>query len=363
MTKTDSANPLSGDVLLVFIPGPERTEWVRRVKEEHPGLEIRWADAFDEHGNFRTAEDLPSSTWEGLTMISTYLPPPAHLMPKVRYVQLPSAGADKWPGHPTYEDKNVVFCTANGIHAPQIANWVMSAWLSHEHHLMHYAAQMKTGTWDKPNHLDVNDSPGMRMGILGYGAIGRQCARLATAMGMEVYAYTRNPRPTAESRRDDSYVVPGTGDPAGSLPARWFHGADRASVDAFLGQDLDVLVVSLPLTAETRHLLGPAQFAILGRHRRTFVANLARGGHVDQAALVAALEAGQVRGAALDVADPEPLPPDHPLWRAPNLLITPHVSWKSRRCFDRLLDILELNLRNMAAGKPLINLVNRQLHY
>lgn len=202
-----------------------------------------------------------------------------------------------------------------------------------------------------------------RRGILGYGAIGRQCARLASALGMEVYAYTRSERSTPASRKDDSYCVPGTGDPDGLLPAKWFHGTSRAAVNEFLGQGLDLLVISLPLTAETRHIIAAPQLEILGAARKPFVANVARGGHVDQEALVRALETGLLRGAALDVTDPEPLPSDHPLWRAPNLLITPHVSWKTDFLWDRLLEILELNLEKLAAGRPLVNVVNRKLHY
>lgn len=179
---------------------------------------------------------------------------------------------------------------------------------------------------------------------------------------MEVYAYTRGERATPASRKDDSYCVPGTGDPDGVLPTKWFHGTTRADVNNFLAQGLDLLVVSLPLTAETRHILSHEQFEILEK-KKTFVANIARGGHIDQDALIKALETGLIRGAALDVTDPEPLPADHPLWRAPNVFITPHVSWMTDTLWNRLLDVLELNLEKLATGQPLINVVNRKLHY
>ena len=194
------------------------------------------------------------------------------------------------------------------------------------------------------------------------GRIGRQCARLAKALAMEVYAFTRSEKATPESRHDDSYCVPGTGDREGLLPSRWFHGPSKEAINHFLGQDLDILVISLPLTTESKGLLSYEQFDILSR-KRTFVSNVARGGHIDQDALIDALQSGKIRGAALDVTDPEPLPNDHPLWLAPNLLITPHVSWKTGAYWDRLLDILELNLGKLEAGEPLINAVNRDLHY
>ncbi|KAI1491564.1 D-isomer specific 2-hydroxyacid dehydrogenase [Biscogniauxia mediterranea] len=364
MSEADKSGPLSKDILLVFLPRDPQTEWIERIKSQHPGLEVRWFNLQKEDRTFVKAEEVPSHVWDGVTLLTAFMyPPPAGLLSNVRFIQLISAGADRWPGHPTYQDEKVVFCTANGAHAPQIAEWVIGTWLSHQHHFLKYVSFMSSGTWPNIFEDTVEDSPGLRMGILGYGAIGRQCARLATALGMEVYAYTRSERPTTESRRDDSYCVPGTGDPHGLLPAKWFHGADRESVNQFLGQDLDILVISVPLTAETKHIISDEQFEILGRRKKTFVSNIARGGHINQEALLRALQTGQIRGAALDVTDPEPLPKDHPLWKAPNLLITPHVSWKSNTFFSRLLSILETNLGNLAAGRPLINVVNRKLHY
>ncbi|KAI0161811.1 hypothetical protein GGR52DRAFT_576110 [Hypoxylon sp. FL1284] len=355
------AGSLSNDILLLFLPFPERPEWTERLSKRHD-LRIRWVNTIKGDGSFADTTDLGPEIWADVTLLCSFIPPPVELTPKVRFVHLPSAGADRWPGHPMYEDKNIPFCTTNGIHAPQIAEWVIGAWLSHQHHFPKYQEHMKTGFWEGPFKTDFQDSTSLRIGILGYGAIGRQCARLASALGMEVYAFTRTERATSESRRDDSYCVPGTGDPDGALPARWFHGSTPEAVDTFLGSGLDLVVLSLPLTAQTRRVLGAPQLALLGR-RRAFVANVGRGGLVDQEALADSLERGEIRGAALDVTDPEPLPPDSPLWRARNLLITPHVSWRADRLADRLLDVFEVNLGRLAKGRPLINVVNRELHY
>ncbi|KAI0841432.1 D-isomer specific 2-hydroxyacid dehydrogenase [Hypoxylon sp. FL0890] len=358
----EEVGPLSNDVLLVYLPLPEKPECAERLTKKFKGLQVRWVSAAKPGHALVDPEELRPDIWDGVTLLSTYMPPPAEIIPKVRFVQLPSAGVDRWPGHPKYEDEKVVFCTSNGVHAPQIAEWVIGTWLSHQHKFPHYTENMKTGLWESPFGADIQDSTRRRVGILGYGAIGRQTARLASALGMEVYAYTRTKRSTPASRVDDSYCVPGTGDPDGLLPAKWFHGPAREDVNNFLAQDLDLLVISLPLTSETRHIISAKQFEILGK-KKTFIANVARGGHIDQDALLKALETGQIRGAALDVTNPEPLPSDHPLWKAPNLLITPHVSWKTDVLWERLLDVLELNLEKLATGQPLINVVNRQLHY
>lgn len=195
-------------------------------------------------------------------------------------------------------------------------------------------------------------------GILGYGSIGRQIARVAAALGTEVYAFTARERPTSASRRDDGYSTHGLGDPEGTIPAKWFYGTTKEAVNEFLSQDLDILVISMPLTKSSYRLIGPEQFAILSK-RRTFVSNIARGPIVDTDALIEALEKGQIKGAALDVTDPEPLPEGHPLWKAPNLLITPHVSWHSSTHWDRVFDVLAENLENLASHKPLVNRLDR----
>ncbi|KAI1444231.1 hypothetical protein F5Y02DRAFT_183714 [Annulohypoxylon stygium] len=353
---------LSNDVLLIFAPYPDSTGFVERLTKRFKGLQVRWVKSTASPLNPPKAEDLDASEWDGATLLATFMPPPPEFLSKIRFVQLTTAGLDRWIAHPTYQEKNITFATSNGVHATQIAEWVIGAWLMHQHAFLNYAANMKTGTWQSPFTAKVQDSTGMRIGILGYGAIGRQTARLAKTLGMEVYAYTRAERVTPESRKDDSYCVPGTGDPDGLLPAKWFHGAAKEDVNKFLAQDLDLLVISVPLTSETRHILSHEQFEILSKNK-TFVANIARGGHINQEALIKALETEQIRGAALDVTDPEPLTSDHPLWKAPNLIITPHISWKTDALFGRLLDLMELNLEKLATGQPLINVVNRQLHY
>lgn len=115
-----------------------------------------------------------------------------------------------------------------------------------------------------------------------------------------------------------------------------------------------MLVISLPLTNSSRKLIGEEQFRILGK-KKAFVVNIARGPIVDQDALIEALEDGVIRGAALDVTDPEPLPADHPLWDAKNCAITPHISWLSTHQVGRARDILADNLVRLFKGETLIN--------
>ena len=178
---------------------------------------------------------------------------------------------------------------------------------------------------------------------------------------MDVVAFTARERPTDESRRDVSYCVPGTGDPEGAIPSAWFHGTTSAAVDDFLSRDLDVLFMALPLTSSTANIISEEQLDILSK-KRTFIINVGRGKHIDTTALIKALESGKIGGAALDVTDPEPLPADHPLWHAPNVFITPHVSWQTQRYFTRVMDIVEQNLERLCKGEKLLNVIDKTLY-
>lgn len=181
---------------------------------------------------------------------------------------------------------------------------------------------------------------------------------------MRVHAYTLHAKDTPESRRDRSYTPPGTGDPTGLLPSRWFSGGSKTDRHTFLSSGLDLLVIALPLTEETKHSIGKAEFEVLAEEEgRTFVSNIARGPIIVTDDLIQALDTGKLKGAALDVTDPEPLPDWHPLWKAKNLIVTPHVSGGSTRYFERVLRILELNLSLLAEGKELTNKVNRKDGY
>lgn len=179
---------------------------------------------------------------------------------------------------------------------------------------------------------------------------------------MDVIAYTLHERESPAKVGDDGYIVPGTGDPKGEFPSKWFHGPTKKDLNTFLRQDLDILVICLPLTALTNNMIAKEQFEILSQ-RKTFVSNVGRGSQINTKDLIEALENGMIRGAALDVTDPEPLPKNHPLWKAPNVIITPHVSWQTKQYSKRVLAILDFNLKRLSNGKPQVNMVDRVLGY
>ncbi|KAI0128677.1 D-isomer specific 2-hydroxyacid dehydrogenase [Xylariales sp. AK1849] len=350
---------LKGHQLLIISPIAPPPEWVDKVKKKYSDLDVVHY-AKNPWGLDRSATT--DIDWKNVTVLLTGpLVPTIEEAPKLEVVQLQSAGANYLLDHPTFKDTDVAFCTANGVHGPQIAEWVIATYLASQHYLPKYLEQMKDGNWERVT-TGVDDAVSGRVGILGYGSIGRQVAKVAKALGMDVIAYTNGRRPTPESRRDTGYIVPGTGDPEGTFPSKWLSGAD-GQFDEFLSSGLDLLVVAVPLTPSTKDLISESQFKILSE-KKTFLSNIARGPIVNTDALIKALDDGLIRGAALDVTDPEPLPKGHPLWHKPNTIITPHVSGNSNDYNKRVLDILELNLQKLSEGKKeFVNKVNKKEGY
>ncbi len=111
-------SPLAEDILLVFLPVPEDTAFTAALEARYPGLRVRWEPHTDSvTGQTRAVQDLPPSAWDGVSLLMSVMPPPAQLMARVRFVQMPSAGADRWLSHEKFHDEGVVFCSANGSHA------------------------------------------------------------------------------------------------------------------------------------------------------------------------------------------------------------------------------------------------------
>jgi phosphoglycerate dehydrogenase-like enzyme len=186
--------------------------------------------------------------------------------------------------------------------------------------------------WDQPQHL--TELNGKVLLIVGYGSIGREVAKRAKVFDMRVWGVTRS----------------GKGEQA---------HAERIFVAGQLREalpDADYILICAPETAETKHLIGAAEIAKMKRGARLI--NVARGSLLDETALVQALENGALGGAALDVAQTEPLPAESPLWKAPNLFITPHTSGVSDRLWDRQTAILIDLLERWFAGQELFNCVD-----
>lgn len=241
-------------------------------------------------------------------------------LPALRLVQSLSAGVDALlPALPA----GVTLCSARGARDGAVAEWALAAILAHAKRLLPALEQQRERRWER---LEAGDVAGARVVIAGHGSIGEALARMLEALGAEVIAVARRARPGV-------------------------HAID--ALDGLLPR-ADVLVALLPLTPQTRGLLDRRRLALLPDG--ALVVNAGRGPTLDTTALLAELERGRLR-AALDVVAPEPLPPDHPLWNAPGLLLTPHVAGSTPGATVAAWRLAGRQLTRFAQDEPLRNVV------
>ena len=251
-------------------------------------------------------------------------------LPDLKMVAIAATGSD---------NVDLAACRERGIVVSNIRNYstvsvpehCFALLLALRRNLRAYIADVEAGQWERSTRFCLLDHPigdlaGSRLGIVGYGALGKQVAHLARAFGMEVCATSRSPI-------GDSGVI-------------------QLELDELL-RTSSVVSLHLPLTEQTRHLIGARELGLM--RRDALLINTARGGLVDEAALAEALQAGQIAGAGFDVLSKEPPLPDNPLLRLrlPNFILTPHVAWASGGAMQRLADMLVDNIEAWESGRPL----------
>jgi phosphoglycerate dehydrogenase-like enzyme len=246
-------------------------------------------------------------------------------------------------------ERPVRVTNARGLFDTAIGEWNLTMMVNLTRDLRRMLHNQDRAVWDRDGRFQ-QEIRGRVVGLWGYGGIGRETARLAKALGMAVHALSRS----GGGPRTGCYALPGTGDPEGVLPERFF----RAEEEAEFLAGLDFLILALPHTRRTTGLVGAAQLRALPP--TAFLLNPARGPIVEESALLTALREGWIAGAALDTHFAYPLPPEHPLWRMPNVILTPHVAGadKSRDFPARMGDLFVQNLERLLAGRPLLNLVS-----
>lgn len=280
-------------------------------------------------------------------MFCTQPPPNLAAFPNVRWVQIDTSGYSQLFPFRLVE-KGIVATNARGIFDVPIAEWNVAMMINLVRDLRTLIRHQEARVWERSGQF-TGEIRGRTAGIWGYGGIGRETARLARAMGMNVHALTRS----GVKSRADSTCIAGTGDPDGSLPHRYFAEVEK---EEFLA-GLDFLILTLPLTAKTDGIVGERELRTLPRG--AFVLNPARGTLIQEAALLAVLRDGHLGGAAIDTHYHYPLPPAHPLWAFPHVILTPHIAGTSFSTHYRsgLLRIFRENVRRFTAGEPLLNVI------
>ncbi|KAM0751107.1 hypothetical protein T439DRAFT_380116 [Meredithblackwellia eburnea MCA 4105] len=287
--------------------------------------------------------------------------------PNLKFLHLVGAGAFQVTSTDWYksipDDNGLVVANSTGIHVPSISEHVLMSVMALNHKLLEIDRRNKEEKrWLNPNELGGNfiqELRGQTFGILGYGHLGRETARLAKAFGCNIIACTREGQP----KKIGGFILPNTGDVDGKLPSEWFKTTDRDSLKEFLGK-CDVLVNCLPDSKETKRFIGKEELGWIGR--ATIVVNIGRGETMDQEAFVESLRnyvedpsgesnVHRIRGAVIDVTDPEPLPNEHPLFTLPNVVLTPHVSWASKVNFERSMELFLINKSRLESGEGALN--------
>lgn len=257
--------------------------------------------------------------------------------PRLRWVHSASAGVDRITTA-ALRDRRLTVTNARGVFSRPIAEYVVMMSLAVSRRLPALLELQRERTWQPLRGRELGE---LTIGIIGFGSIGLEVARLLEPFGCRILATRRNPERGSGSARNVR-VLP-------------LDGLDEVL------RESDVVVVAAPLTDDTAGLIGAEELA---RMRETaWLINIARGRLIDERALRQALENGWIGGAVLDVFAEEPLSPDSPLYRTPNLVITPHTSWASDRVIERSVDLFIDNLERHRAGEPLRNVVDLEAGY
>jgi phosphoglycerate dehydrogenase-like enzyme len=273
--------------------------------------------------------------------------PPANFaaMRRLRWIQIASAGYSQLFGLNLVE-RGIRATNARGCFDVPIAEWNIAMMVNLARDLRRMIRNQDAQVWDRDARFQ-SEIRGLTVGLWGYGGIGRETARLLRAMGMRIHVLSRS----GVGKVENVYSVPGTGDPDGTLPHRVFLKGQELE---FLS-GLNFLILAMPLTPDSEGIVGERELRALPSS--AFLLNPSRGPLIQEAALLQALREGWIAGAAIDTHYQYPLPPEHPLWRFPNVILTPHISGSglSPHFLDRCWDIFSQNVRRLLAGQPLLN--------
>ncbi len=316
-----------------------------RVKVKSAGPLFRIEHEVKEQGSKATPEqaaalkELENMMREAEVMLTLRLPQNlAQRSPKLKWVQFLSAGIESVREAKDLRD-NVLVTNASGCNGIPVVEHALGFMLMLAKQSTRSLANQSAKKWERFCPAEL---AGKTVGVVGLGNIGKEVTRIAKALRMRVVATRRSSikRESGVEGVDEMY-------PATQLPV--------------LFSESDFVVVSVPVTPETTKLIGEAELRAM--KPSAFFINISRGQVVDQTILIKALEEGWIAGAAIDVTDPEPLPPDSKLWDAPNIIITAHIAGDTFGTGGRAAELFCDNLRRYLEGKPLVNLVDRARGY
>jgi len=314
------------------------------LREQFPGVNFNHIPA-------RRPEDIPGDLLQRIHVLYTdrVLPAPDQV-PALRWLQFNSAGIDYAVDAPLLRKPDLSVTSMSGAISPQTAEYLLGAMISLGHHFNELARLQAKSEWPDKKHEQLRPAElrNSTVAIIGYGSIGRELARVLQPFNCQILAVKND----AMNPADGGYTLEGLGDPDGVLFTRLYPFQALKSVLKLA----DFVAITLPLTPQTRGMFNAEALSAI--KPGAYLINIGRGGVVDEPALAAALQDHRLSGAMLDVFSEEPLPAASPLWKAPNLVITPHVAGLSAQYEQRAIDLFSANLVRFLKGERLYNLFN-----
>jgi phosphoglycerate dehydrogenase-like enzyme len=333
--------------VLITLPLPENL--VTRLSEVSPRFHFTVQKA-------SKPEEIDPEVWTHTEVLYTArVIPIAEAVPNLRWIQFHWAGVDHIIDEPILRKPGLVATTLSGAAASQVAEYIVMMLLALGRRMPELVAYQKRAEWprDRWERFTPVELRGSTVGLVGYGSIARQTARLLTNFGATVLAAKRD----VMHPQDFDYSPEGMGDPGGDFVHRIYPVEALRS----MFKACDFVVVCLPKSAATTNLIRAEELAAL--KPGACLIDISRGGIVDHDALIAALKDRKIAGAALDVFPEEPLPSDSPLWKLPNVLITPHIAGITSAYDERAVEMFSANLQRYLAGQPLFNSIDPERGY
>lgn len=305
-----------GAVLLVTPRSDEARQWRELLQQRLPSLDFRV------HPDGGKAEDIE--------VVLAWKPPPGLLatFPRLKLICSLGMGVDHLLSDPQLPRQVPIARLVDRNMVDQMSEYALYAVLHFHRRFDEYEHFQRERRWQE---LPLQDTSSRRVGVMGMGVTGRDSTSKLAALGFRVTGWSRTPK-----------QVPGV---------RCLHGPE--ALDALLA-DSEILLITLPLTAQTAGILNARTLRLLPRG--SYVINMARGGLVVEADLLQALDAGHVAGAFLDVTEREPLPPEHPLWTHPKVRLTPHIAGLTNP--RTAVEPIAENIRRLRAGQPLLDVID-----
>ena len=298
-------------------------------------------------------ENVPEEKWEEVNVLYTrnVFPLPEQA-PGLKWIQLQSVGVDSFLDQPILQQKGLITTSMSGVIMNQVAEYVLMAILALNRKLPQLYRYQQERKWpkqtEKYQQLIPQELRSSTVGIVGYGSIGRQVARLLHSLDVTILAAKKH----GMEPEDKGFTQEGMGDPHGDYfdrlyPIEALHSLLRES---------DFVVMTVTLTEATHHLMN--EDAILAMKSSAYLINVGRGALVDHEGKVATLQSKQIAGAALDGFEEEPLPEDSPLWALPNVILSPHIAGISQDLPEETFSFFLENLQRHVEGLPLYNEVD-----